>query len=167
MRMQISWLVFPTGVVLLASVTQLFADFLSCRLMLVSVSAIQERAHESTSRLLGSPFLDPSRTAPCLEGERADQGLRGQPTYDKNGVASPIARFRHPCVCQDRGHAVCHFWRRAKCRAFQAPGAKVPGDGPSDSGLSAPPAVMVPGFRASPWMVRKLVEQMLERSGDF
>jgi len=25
----------------------------------------------------------------------------------------------------------------------------------------------VPGFRASPWMVRKLVEQMLERSGDF
>ena len=30
-----------------------------------------------------------------------------------------------------------------------------------------PPAVMVPRFRASPWMVRKLVEQMLERSGDF
>jgi len=26
---------------------------------------------------------------------------------------------------------------------------------------------MVPRFRASPWMVRKLVEQMLERSGDF
>ena len=30
-----------------------------------------------------------------------------------------------------------------------------------------PPAVMVPRLRARPWMVRKLVEQMLERSGDF
>ncbi len=97
--MQISWLLFRTGVVLLASVTQLFADFFSCRLMLVSVSAIRERAHEFTSRLLRSPFLDPSRTAPCLEGERADQGMRGQPIYDRNGVTSPIARFRHPCGC--------------------------------------------------------------------
>ena len=23
-------------------------------------------------------------------------GVRGQPTYDKNGVTSPIVRFRHP-----------------------------------------------------------------------
>ena len=65
--------------------------------MLVSVSAIQERAHESTSRLLGSPFLDPSRTAPCLEGERTDQALRGQPIYDRNEVTSLMTRFRHPC----------------------------------------------------------------------
>ena len=70
-------------------------------------------------------------------------------------------------VIADQEPAVCHSWRRAKCRAFQAPGAKVPGDGPSNSVLSSPPAVMVPGFRASPWMVRKLVEQILERSGDF
>ena len=64
MRMQITWLMFITGVVSLSSVIQLLADFLSCRLMLVCMSAIQKRAHESTSILLGSPFLDPSRTAP-------------------------------------------------------------------------------------------------------
>ena len=29
-------------------------------------------------------------------GERADLGVRGQPTYDRNGVTSPIVRFRHP-----------------------------------------------------------------------
>ena len=87
---------FITGIVFLASVIQLLADFLSCRLMLVCVSAIQKRAHESISKLLGSPFLDPSRTAPPWEGERADLGLRGQPTYDRNEVTSPIARFRHP-----------------------------------------------------------------------
>ena len=45
---------------------------------------------------IGSPFLDPSRTAPLKRGERSDLGVRGQPTYDRNGVTSPIVRFRHP-----------------------------------------------------------------------
>ena len=33
----------------------------------------------------------------CIFNPRCNQGLRGQPTYDRNGVTSPIARFRHPC----------------------------------------------------------------------
>ena len=33
----------------------------------------------------------------CIFNSRFNQGLRGQPTYDGNGVTSPIARFRRPC----------------------------------------------------------------------
>ena len=33
----------------------------------------------------------------CIFKPVSDQGLRDQPTYDRNGVTSPIARFRHPC----------------------------------------------------------------------
>ena len=27
-----------------------------------------------------------------------------------------LTRFRHPCSGEPGGHAVCHCWRRAKCR---------------------------------------------------
>ena len=96
--MQISWLVFRTGVVLLASVTQLFADFLSCRLMLVDVSAIQGVLMNRPRDCSGPRSLTQVGLHPVWRAN-VDQGLRGQPTYDGNGVASPVARFRHPCDC--------------------------------------------------------------------
>jgi len=43
-----------------------------------------------------------------------------------------------PPLSQDRGHAACHCWREAKCRALQASGAKVPGGGLFDSGECPP-----------------------------
>ena len=35
-----------------------------------------------------------------LVGDTGWSELRDQPTYDRNGVTSPIARFRHPCHCR-------------------------------------------------------------------
>ena len=95
-------------------------------------------------------------------------GLRGQPTCDRSGndLSMFFASDTTGCPSTTRGHVASAQGLGRKAGPFKQLGPRfqvvdflTP--------VGAPPGRLVPRFRASPWMVRKLVEQLLAKSGRF
>ena len=91
--------------------------------------------------------------------------MRVQPIYDRNGVDSPMSRFRHPCFPKTGTKPYAIAGERRSVGLFKRLGPRFQVVG-SLTLMSAPDET-VTGLRASPGMVRKLVKQWLEKSGDF
>ena len=101
-------------------------------------------SHSLRKNPVHGPFIEEDRSS-CWKDGLSRSFLHGFPLSRSGGGGESPAHLRQewgglsyvslptPLLSQDRDQAVCHCWREAKCRAFQASGAKVPGGGLFDS----------------------------------